>query len=230
MLEAESVAPRPRPRAGAGIRRRIRVPATLLTAPAALVAAVVVVGGSGTAVVQSLGLMPLVGRAELSAAAYTAHAGHLLGGAGLSLLIAGTSTVLACLMGFTAAVVIMQGRWCGKLVMAMSTLTIPVPHVVGAATVGLLLADSGLLARVSGAGDGWPDLVGGPWWLAVIFEYAWKESAFVGLVVAGTLATRSVNYEETAAPGSRAVAPPAPRAAAPEPAVADYCGDHRLHL
>lgn len=199
MLEAESGTRGVRPRSGRGIGTRIRVPGTLLAAPAAMVAAVVVVGGSTTAAIQSLGLMPLVGRAELSTAAYTAHAGHLLGGAGLSLLIAGTSTVLACLMGFTAAVVIMQGRWCGKLVMAMSTLTIPVPHIVGAATVGLLLADSGLLARLSGAGDGWPDLVGGPWWLAVIFEYAWKESAFVGLVVAGTLATRPVNYEETAA-------------------------------
>lgn len=162
-------------------------------------AAVVVLGGLAAVTVQSLGLMPLVGRQELSTAAYTAHAGDLMSGAGLSLAIAGTSTVLACLIGFTAAVVIMQGRWCGKLVAAMSTLSIPVPHIVGAASVGLLLADSGLLARVSGAGDSWPDLVGGPWWLAVIFEYAWKESAFVGLVVAGTLATRSVSYEETAA-------------------------------
>lgn len=189
----------PRVRRGTGIRTRLPVPGALLAAPAVLVVAVVVLGGSATAAVQSLGLMPLVGRQELSTAAYTAHAGDLLGGAALSLAIAGTSTVLACLIGFTAAVVIMQGRWCGKLVSVMSTLSIPVPHIVGAATVGLLLADSGLLARVSGAGDSWPDLVGGPWWQAVIYEYAWKESAFVGLVVAGTLATRSVSYEETAA-------------------------------
>jgi putative spermidine/putrescine transport system permease protein len=159
----------------------------------------VVVGGSGMVTAQSVGLMPLVGHPELSATAYTAHADELLVGVGLSLAIAGASTLLACMIGFTAALVMMQGRWCGKLVAAMSTLSIPLPHIVGAAATGLLLADSGLLARALGTAGHWPDIVGGPWWLAVIFEYAWKESAFVGLVVAGTLATRAVDYEETAA-------------------------------
>ena len=199
MPEAEAVRAKPRPRTVARAGNRVRIAGVLLAAPAVLVVAFVVIGGSVTVGAQSLGLMPLVGRPELSTAAYTANPGDLLGGAGLSLAIAGTSTVLACVIGFTAAVVMMQGRWCGKLVTAMSTLSIPVPHIVGASSVGLLFADFGLLARVSGAGGNWPDLVGGPWWLAVVFEYAWKESAFVGLVVAGTLATRSVSYEETAA-------------------------------
>ncbi|WP_258802340.1 ABC transporter permease [Pseudarthrobacter sp. NS4] len=177
----------------------IRVPGVLLAMPAVLVVSFVVLGGSATVAVQSLGLMPLVGRRELSTAAYTVNAGDLLHGAAISLALAGTSTLLACLIGLTVALVIMQGRWCGKLVAAMGTLSIPVPHIVGAASVGLLIGDSGLLARISGAADNWPELVGGPWWAAVVFEYAWKESAFVGLVVAATLATRSVSYEETAA-------------------------------
>ena len=74
------------------------------------------------------------------------------------------------------------------------------PHLVGAAAIGLLLADSGFLPRLLGiAPDAWPNLVAGPWWVAVIAEYAWKESAFVALVVAGTLATRVASYDETAA-------------------------------
>lgn len=170
-----------------------------MAAPAVLIASFVVLGGSAAVVAQSLGLMPLVGQPELSTAAYAAHADDLMTGVGLSLAIAGTSTILACLIGFTTALVIMQGRWCGRLVAAMSTVSIPVPHIVGAASVGLLLADSGLLARLCGVRDSWPEMVGGPWWIAVIAEYAWKESAFVGLVVAGTLATRSVSYDETAA-------------------------------
>lgn len=197
MPESEVLATRSGQRTAAGPSLKPRMPGVLLAVPAVVLVTVVVVGGSAMVAAQSLGLMPLVGRPELSTAAYTAH-GDLLVGAGLSLAIAVTSTLLACLIGFTAALIIMQGRWCGKLVAAMSTLSIPLPHIVGAAATGLLLADSGLLARVFGA-EGWPAIVGGPWWVAVIFEYAWKESAFVGLVVAGTLATRPVDYEETAA-------------------------------
>lgn len=197
--ETEVLTTRSRPRTAVGRRLKPRVRGVLLAVPAVVIVAFVVVGGSAMVTAQSLGLMPLVGRPELSAAAYTAHAGDLLVGGGLSLAIAGTSTLLACLTGFMAALIMMQGRWCGKLLAAMSSLSIPLPHIVGAAATGLLLADSGLLARVFGTAERWPPLVGGPWWAAVIFEYAWKESAFVGLVLAGTLATRSVDYEETAA-------------------------------
>lgn len=175
------------------------LPGTLMAAPAVLIAAFVVIGGMATALAQSLGLFPLVGPPSLTVAAYAAHAGDLPLGIGLSLAIAGASTVVACLVGFTAALVIVQGRWCGKLVAALGTLTIPVPHIVGAASISLLLADSGLLARLFDAGGSWPELVGGPWWIAVIAEYGWKESAFVALVVTGTLATRAVSYDETAA-------------------------------
>lgn len=183
----------------AALGTRIRVPGVLLAMPAVLVVSFVVLGGSATVAAQSLGLMPLVGRPEFSTNAYISQAGDLLQGTALSLAIAGTSTLLACLIGFTAALVIMQGRWSGRLVAAMGALSIPVPHIVGAASVGLLLGDSGLLARISGTADTWPELVAGPWWVAVVFEYAWKESAFVALVVAATLATRSVSYEETTA-------------------------------
>jgi putative spermidine/putrescine transport system permease protein len=57
-----------------------------------------------------------------------------------------------------------------------------------------------MLPRILGMTDGgWPELVGGKWWVAVVAEYAWKESAFVAVVVAGTLATRVAAFDETAA-------------------------------
>ena len=170
-----------------------------MAAPAVLMAAFVVIGGMAAALAQSLGLFPLVGRPSLTVEAYAAHAGDLPAGIGLSLAIAAASTLVACIVGFTTALVIVQGRWCGKLVAALSTLTIPIPHIIGAASMSLLLADSGLLARLFNTGGGWPELVGGPWWVAVVAEYAWKESAFVALVVTGTLASRAVSYDETAA-------------------------------
>ena len=185
--------------AAAGAPPRRHLPPWLMAAPAVAAASFVVAGGLLTATAQSLGLMPLVGTPALTTEAYSAQAAALPAAVGLSLAIAAASTIAAVLIGFTAALLIMQGRWCGRIVAAASTLTIPFPHIVGAASVGLLLSDSGLLARVSGAGEAWPALVGGPLWLAVIADYAWKESAFIALVVTGALLTRSADYDETAA-------------------------------
>ncbi|MEC5182193.1 ABC transporter permease subunit [Arthrobacter sp. CG_A4] len=178
---------------------RRRLPAALMAAPAVLIASFVVLGGLLTAAAQSLGLLPLAGRPSLTVEAYTTVAPDLPSAVGLSLAIAAASTIAASAVGFTAALIIVQGRWCGRVVAAVSTLTIPFPHIVGAASVGLLLSDSGLLSRLTGAGEAWPRLVGGPLWFAVIADYSWKESAFVALVVTGALITRSAGYDETAA-------------------------------
>ena len=187
------VAPRPR-----GDRRAAR--GLLMVAPAVIVAAIVVIGGTGMAIIQSLGLLPLVGEARLSLDAYAANADELWLGLGLSLAIATASTALSCVIGLTAAVIISQGRITGRLVAALSAVTIPIPHLVGAAAIGLLVADAGILPRMLGLDTAtWPDLVGGPWWVAVALEYTWKESAFVALVVAGVLATRVARYDGTAA-------------------------------
>lgn len=168
--------------------------------PAVLIAGVVVLGGMGMALVQSLGLLPLVGEARLSADAFRSVGPDAWRAVGVSLGIASVSTVLSTIIGFSAALVIAQGRWTGRLVAALGAATIPVPHLIGAAAIGLLVADAGFLPRVLGVpGADWPELVGGPWWVAVILEYTWKESAFIALVVAGVLATRVARYDETAA-------------------------------
>jgi len=173
---------------------------TLLVLPAVVPALFVLGGGIGAAVAQSLGLLPLIGPVRLSLDAYTAQAGALPVSIAVSLGIATASTAIAAVVGFAAALVIVSGRWGGRIVAIISAATVTVPHLVGAAAIGLLLADSGLLPRLLGIdADAWPRLVGGPWWVAVVAEYAWKESAFVALVVAGTLATRVASFDETAA-------------------------------
>lgn len=164
----------------------------------ALVLTVGVLGAAfGTALMQSLGLMPLVGPPELSLQAYRTDG--LLNSAGLSLAIATAATALAAVIGLATALLVAASGPGRRLLTGTATLTIPLPHLVGAAAIGLLLADFGLLARVFGATDGgWPPLVGGPWWVAVVVEFAWKEAAFVALVLGATLATRIARYEETA--------------------------------
>lgn len=174
--------------------------ARALLAAALLPVVVVVVGGLGSAVLQSIGLMPLVGPVRFSFDAYVATAPNLASAIGISLAIAATSTTIAAVVGSAAALVVVSGGRAGRLVGVAGAVTISIPHLIGAATMGLLLADSGVLPRLLGiSADAWPPLVGGPWWVAVIAEYAWKESAFVALVVAGTLLTRVAQFDEPAA-------------------------------
>ena len=156
--------------------------------------------GLGAAVLQSVGLMPLVGTPRLSLAGYVRAHDELLTAAGLSLLIATASTLLAGLVGLTAALVLVGSRRGTKLLSTLVTASIPIPHLVGAASVGLLLSDTGLFGRWLGVPpEVWPSLVAGRWPTAVIFEFAWKESAFIALVVSATLATRLSAFHETAA-------------------------------
>jgi len=180
---------------------RRRVPAALLVGPA-LVPTVLVVGtGLVATTLQSTGLMPVVGRAEPTLAAFRGAAGDggLARSAGLSLALAGTSSLLAVTVGFALAVLVMRARTTGRLVRAAAVATVPVPHVVGAATTGLLLADAGFLARLTGADPAaFPQLVAGPWWTATIAEYAWKESAFVAVVVVAALARQEADLDEVA--------------------------------
>lgn len=182
--------------------------AWLFVLPAIIPAAIVVIGGVGTTLLQSLGLMPLVGSPQLSVAAFNDVAfggealvgnSELLDSALLSLWIATAATTIAAVVGFLTAVLIISGNWGGRIVATLGAAAVTVPHLVGAATVGLLLSDSGVLSRLLGIpADTWPALVAGPSWFAVIFEYAWKESAFVALIIVGTLATRITSYDETA--------------------------------
>jgi putative spermidine/putrescine transport system permease protein len=191
-----SFAPVARRPGGAADRRR----SILLVLPAVLVTVVVVGGGLGATILQSTGLLPVVGPVAPSLDAYAAHPDDLLAALGVSLWIATVSTLIAVVVGTGAAIVIVSGRVGGRIIGAIGAATVTVPHLVGAATIGLLLADAGVLPRLLGiAPEAWPAWVGGPWWAAVIAEFAWKESAFVALVVTGTLATRVATYDETAA-------------------------------
>ncbi|CAN5862773.1 hypothetical protein BH20ACT6_BH20ACT6_11500 [soil metagenome] len=172
----------------------------LLLLPALVPIAALVLATLSALGLQSLGLMPLVGRPRVSATAYTAIGADLLSATGLTLAIAAAATLLAVTVGLTTALLVVSFTPLSRLVRLSAAATVTVPHLVGAAAVGLLVADSGVLPRVLGlSAQQWPDLVAGPFWVAVVLEYAWKEAAFVALVVGAALATRVAQYDETAA-------------------------------
>ncbi|MEV8274747.1 ABC transporter permease subunit [Microbacterium sp. NPDC077184] len=179
---------------------RERRTGALLVLPAVALTVLVVGGGLGATVLQSLGLLPIVGAPSFSFDAFTADPDSVWDAVGVSLWVATASTLIAAVVGTAAAMVIVSGRGGARLVAALGAATVTVPHLIGAATIGLLLADAGVLSRLLGIPpESWPAFVGGPLWAAAIAEFAWKESAFIAVVVTGTLATRVAQYDESAA-------------------------------
>ncbi len=160
---------------------------------------VVLVTGSGLAMVlaTSLGLVPLFGEPRLSADGFTAASGDLLASTRETLVIAVSATLLAAAIGMAVATALVGGGPGRRLLGVLAAGVVTVPHLVGAASVGLLLSDAGFAQRVSGLGS-WPQLVGGPWPVATVLELAWKESAFVALVVVAAVSRRHRDLADVA--------------------------------
>lgn len=175
-------------------------PGARLVAPAVLLVALV----SGTALVAlvltSVGLVPLVGEPRLSLDGFTAIAADLRAAVRESLLTALAATALAALLGLALATYVLdRGRGTGTLV-ALAAAVVTVPHLVGAASTGLLLSDVGVAQRWSGLPPGaWPELVGGAWPWATVLELAWKESAFIALVIGASVGSRYAGLRQAAA-------------------------------
>lgn len=171
-----------------------------LLAPAATLVAVVLATATAAIALTALGLLPLVGDPVLSGAAITSVGADLLLGLRESLLIATVSTLLAVVVGLLTALALLGSRTIRRHLGALTATVLPVPHLVGAASVGLLLSGGGLLPRWLGVEPSqWPELVGGAWPVAIVVEFAWKESAFVALVVAAALSTQLAALSEAAA-------------------------------
>jgi putative spermidine/putrescine transport system permease protein len=156
-------------------------------------ALVVLVTGAGltSVVAASLGLIPLFGTARLSLDGYTSAGPDLTVAVRETVVIAVASTLLATALGLligTVVLLVPRHRW---LLGGLAAGVVTVPHLVGAASVALLIGDTGLLPRVLGIDSAtWPHLVGGRWPVATVTEFAWKESAFVALVVVATVGPR----------------------------------------
>lgn len=184
---------------GHGTPRR-QLEGVRLVAPAVLLVAVVTGTALVAVVATSLGLMPLVGEPRLSTDGFTSVAVDLRAGVVESLLVASAATVLAAAIGLAMATFVVRRGGGTRLVIASAVAVLTVPHLVGAASTGLLLSDVGLAQRWSGVPAGaWPELVAGRWPWATVLELAWKESAFVAIVVGASLGRRHADLREVAA-------------------------------
>jgi putative spermidine/putrescine transport system permease protein len=81
---------------------------------------------------------------------------------------------------------------------------LPIPHIVGGVAMLLLLSQSGLIARVGHAlglveaPADFPALTNDRWGFAIIAEYVWKETVFIGVVVLAALAGGVAEFEDLA--------------------------------
>ncbi len=187
--------PRPHVRTAVGSASGAR-----LVAPAVILIVAVTGTALGAVLATSLGLLPLIGQPRLSVEGFSGPSGDLLAGAQESLLTAAGATLLAGLLGYAIVSFVVRGGRGVRLVAGLSVLVLTVPHLVGAAATGLLLSDVGLAQRWSGfPAASWPELVGGRWPWATVFELAWKESAFVALVVVAAVGRQYADLREVAA-------------------------------
>lgn len=179
----------------------------LLLAPALSVVLVLFGGGALEAVLQSLGRQPYLdtgGGLDLDAyrALWTDPA--LRGSIGLTLRLALLSTVLATGLGIGCAVLVHNLRRGRRLVSVVLQSSLPVPHLVGALCMLLLLSQSGLLSRLShaagltGGARDFPALTNDGFGWAILAEYVWKETPFVAVVALSALSAGVRDLEDVA--------------------------------
>lgn len=190
-------------------RRDAAIPLTLLPA----LALVALLFGSSviTGIGQSLGYLPFIGETSLSLAAYRnllfspARAEDFWRALGFSLWVSGASTLLSALLALTLASLVGQRLRRSTASIFVLNVNLAFPHLVWAIGLSLLLAQSGLLARLAtavGLIDGpaaFPVLVRDPAGWGIIIDYVTKETPFLLLILLGILRSQPEGYDLVAA-------------------------------
>jgi putative spermidine/putrescine transport system permease protein len=186
------------------MKEKLRTP--LMLGPALTIVIVLFGGGILVGLGQSLGYFPAIGLNTLTLEYYVAVLTdpNFFESLWLTFRIAATTTVLSSIFAVVFALVLREKFWGSRISTFLYQVPLPVPHLVAAAGVVLLLTQSGLLARfafsiglISTPGD-FPALVFDKPGVAIILTFLWKEIPFVGLVVLAILQSVGPQYEEQA--------------------------------
>jgi len=178
----------------------------LLLLPALLVVTALFLGGLFLAVKESLGYEPVIGQTALSLDAYRALLDdtEVRRSIALTVRLALTATAVSAALGVAGALLIRRLRWGRRAAAFVFQLALPVPHVVGALAAFLLLDQAGLLSRLLhavglvGAPATAPELTMDGFGFAILAEYVWKETPFIGVVVLAALAGGIAELEDVA--------------------------------
>jgi putative spermidine/putrescine transport system permease protein len=153
--------------------------------------------GIGLGLVRSLRYMPVIGLTEPDLQAYVAvlSAPGFLASLGLSLWIAGASTLISAAIALGAALLLREAFPGRRLVGILFQLNLTIPHVVGALGILYLFSQSGSFARLAHAAGlistpgEFPALTHDPYSVGIILTYVWKELPFIGLILLAKLQT-----------------------------------------
>ncbi len=176
----------------------------LLLAPPLAIVIVFFLGGFAQAVAQSFGYVPFLPDRAVGLDAYRdAWADPATRASiGLTFRIAFLATGLAVVLGVGAALLIRRSGRLRRTASAVFQSTLPVPHIVGALSMLLLLSPTGFAARLGdavGLTEGaFPVLVGDRFGWAIVAEYVWKETPFIGVVALSALSSGVAELEDAA--------------------------------
>jgi putative spermidine/putrescine transport system permease protein len=177
-----------------------------LLLPALLVVIVLFTGGLVLGFLQSLNYMPIIGKTEVNLDAYVEIFNDRVfwESLWLSLRIAFISTAISILLAVATALLIFNTARGRRVTTFIYQFNLPIPHIVGAVAMLFLLAQGGLLSRISFAlgltesPNGFPALTNDRGAVGIIAEYVWKETVFIGVVVLAALARGVGEYEDLA--------------------------------
>ena len=181
-----------------------RLKIALLLAPAVGVIGVLFAGGLGVALVQSLGYMPAIGLTEPDLDAYRQVLAdeNFLDALLLTLYVSGVSTGVSTVLAVLAALALRGSG--GRLSAVVFQLPITIPHLVAAVGIALVVAQTGLGARLAaglgliGEPKDFPALLYDRYSAGIILTYVWKEVPFIALVVLASLRGVALELEEVA--------------------------------
>ena len=170
-------------------------PWVLLT-PALLVISVLFLGALAFGVLQSLNIVNFAGEPEPSIDAYINIFNDPVfwGSLWLSLRIALISTALSIVLAVLTALLIFHTERGRRATTFIYQFNLPIPHIVGGVAMLAVLLAERALSRASasrwaltGSPGDFPPMTNDRWGIAIIAEYVWKETVFIGVVVLAAL-------------------------------------------
>jgi putative spermidine/putrescine transport system permease protein len=186
------------------VKDRLKVP--LMLAPAVGLVVLLFGGGLLVGLAQSLGYFPAIGLRDFTFDHYISVLtdSNFLRSLWLTFRIALVATVLSSVLAVGFALVLRQKFAGSRFATFLFQVPLPVPHLVAASGIILLITQSGLIARLGTAAGlmdvpaDFPALVFDKAGIAIILTFLWKEVPFVGLVVLAILQSVGPQYEEQA--------------------------------